>query len=153
MRSAEALTGLCHDALPVLIAVRCMLIGRVCAGGDSCSKCVGGTTLFLSDRSALACRPSLCIGAAQTQRSGHAGSSSSELTLPRAHEKVLSCQQRPYGRTSRRILQRLRRAAPGHVSCAQPVSRIVLAVHTCTERCREHPHSGSSVRCSGNDLR
>ena len=152
MRSAEALTGLCHDALPVLIAVRCMWIGRVCAGGDSCSNSVGGTTIFVSDRSLLTCWSSLCAGAAQTQRYGHAGSSSSWLTLPRAHKLVLLRQQQPYGRTSRRMLQRLRRVAPGHVPCAQSVSRFVLAVHTYTERCRERPVYGSRERWSGTDF-
>ena len=46
------------------------------------------------------------------------------------------------------MLQRLRKAAPGHFPCAQSVSRFVLAVHTYTERCRALPVYGSQERWS-----
>ena len=149
--SAGPPTDRCHVTLPDADRVRCLWIARVCAGGGSCSESFVGATIFASGRTPSTYRPSLCTGAAQARRSGFAASAPTRLTAPQAHESVLSCEQQPYGRASRRVLQRLRRAAPGRVPCALLVSRHVLAVRAHAERCREHPRSGSSDRWSGTE--
>ena len=140
-----------HDPLPGADRVRCPWIARACAGGGSYSESFVGSTIFVSGRSPSARWSVRCSGGAQRQRSGIAAIACTWLTVPRTHELVLLRQQRSYSRASRRVLQRLRRAASEHVPHAQLVSRIVLAARARAERCREHPRSGSSVRCSGTE--
>ena len=77
VRGAEAPTGLCHDTLPVLTAVRCVWIGRACAGVDpapnsSSSPC----SLGPADRLRLAGHP----GAREPPRRDDVG-------LPQAHAR------------------------------------------------------------------
>ena len=141
-----------QDPLPGADRVRCPWIARVCAGGGSYSESFVGSTIFVSGRSPSARWSVRCSGGAQRQRSGIAAIACTWLTVPRTHELVLLRQQRSYGRASRRVLQRLRRAASEHFPHAQLVSRIVLAARARAERCREHPRSGSRLRCSGTDF-
>ena len=141
-----------QDPLPGADRVRCPWIARVCAGGGSYSESFVGSTIFVSGRSTSARWSARCSGGAQRQRSGIAAIACTWLTVPRTHELVLLRQQRSYGRASRRVLQRLRRAASEHFPHAQLVSRIVLAARARAERCREHPRSGSRLRCSGTDF-
>ena len=152
VRSSKPPSDPCCDALPGADHVRCLWIARVCAGCGSCSESFVGTTIFASGRTPSTYRSSLCTGAAQARRSGFAASAPTRQTAPQAHESVLSCEQRPYGRASRCALQQLRRAAPGRVPCALLVSRHVLDVRAHAERCREHPRSGSQNRWSGADF-
>ena len=140
-RCLEALSGADHCAPPVDV--------RACAGGGSCSESFVDATIFAPDRTPSMCRPPRCPGAAQERRSGFAGSASTWLAVPRAHELVCLRQQRLHSRTSRCVLQRLRRAAPGCVACILLVSRFVYVARAHVERCREQPRSGSLARCSG----
>ena len=80
------------------------------------------------------------------------GSASTWLTAPMAHEWVLLRQQQPYGRMSRRLLQRLRTAASGHDPHAKLVSRSVLAARAHAKRYRAAPVCGSRLRWSGTDF-
>ena len=142
-------------SLQVLTAwrVRCPWIACACAGGGSYSESFVGSTIFVSGRSPSARWSVRCSGGAQRQRYGIAAIACTWLTVPRTHELVLLRQQRSYSRASRRVLQRLRRAASEHVPHAQLVSRIVLAARARAERCCEHPRSGSSVTCTALTLR
>ena len=124
----------------------------VCAGGCACSNIFVATPIFALGRPPLTYWSAQCKGAARARRSGVAAIACTWLTVPSTHELVLLRQHRSYSRASRLVLQRLRRAAPEHVPHAHLVSRVVLAARARAERCREHPRSGSSVRCSGTDF-
>ena len=141
------------DALHGLDAVRYLRDVRVCAAGGSFSDSCVCTSIFVFRRPTIVRWSAQCSRAAQVRRSDFAASSSTWLTVPCAHESVLFYQQRPYYRTSSRMLQRLRRAASGRVSCALLVSRHVLAVRAHAERCRAHLVCGSSVSCSWTECR
>ena len=141
-----------HDALPDVGAVCCLRNAHACAEGGSYSQALVGTTNFAPGRSPSTTRSSLCSRAAQDRLPGFTTSAPTRLTVLRAHHLVLICKQQPYSRASRHKLQRLRRAAPSCVLSALLVSLAVLSVHAHAARCREHPCSGSSDRCSGTDF-
>ena len=93
VRSVEAPTGLCHDTLLVLIAMRCTWIGRVCAGGGSFSKSFAGTTICAFGRSPSACWSSRCTRVARARPSGFTGSACTWLTVPHAHDSAPDLRQ------------------------------------------------------------
>ena len=152
VHSAATPTDRCHDTLPGADRVRCLWIARVCAGGGCYSESFVGSKIYASGRSPSTRWPARCPGDAQTRRSSFAAGAHGWLTVPSAHDLVLLCQQRPCSRTSSRMLERLRTAAPIRDPSVQLVSRFVLATCAHVKRCREHPRSGSSVRCSGTDF-
>ena len=110
----------------------------VCAGGCACSKSfVLTTTLCPPDR----LRPADHPDARELRRNDDltlAQSNCSWLTVSRAHESVLLCEQPPGKRASRCMLQRLKRAASWRIPCVLLVSRLVLAMCVHAERCRVH---------------
>ena len=152
MSRADPPTAPRFDALHGLDAVRYLRDVRVCAGGGSCPDYCVGTPIFVFRRPNIVCWSAQCSRAAQMRRSDFAASSSTWLTVPCAHESVLFYQQRPYYRTSSRMLQRLRRGASGRVSCVLLVSRDATAVRAHAERCRGPPVYGSLDRYSGTDF-
>ena len=138
-----------HDALPDVDAVCCLRNALVCAGCDSYSNTFVGSTIFVPGRSSLVGRPIPCSRTVKGRRSDFAGRPSTPLTALRVHDLMLFSRQQPNASTLSHRLERLRRAASlCHLSVLL-VSRFVLAACARAERCREHPRSGSSVRCSG----
>ena len=143
MRSADQPKYRCHSALPGHHRCCCLRNARACAGGGSFSQTFVGTTNFAFGRSPSMHGSSWCSRAATARRPGFTTSAPTRLTVPQAHDLVLICAHQPYGRASRRKLQRLRRVAPSCVLSALLVSLAALSVRAHAERCREHPRSGS----------
>ena len=141
--------------LPDVDAVCCLRNALVCAPAQDVTPTPipsVGSTIFVPGRSSLVGRPIPCSRTVKGRRSDFAGRPSTPLTALRVHGLMLFSRQQPNASTLSHRLERLRRAASlCHLSVLL-VSRFVLAACARAERCREHPRSGSSVRCSGTDF-
>ena len=113
----------------------------------------------------LSARRCMCL-ADRPHPAGHAGTRETrrrdDLALPQAHALGSRCRARmiwgpTFGKqpilwTSRRSLELLRRAGPGHGPHVLVVSRAAQAVRVHDKRRRVPPVCGSLVRCSGADF-
>jgi hypothetical protein len=113
----------------------------------------------------LSARRSMCL-ADRPHPAGHPGTRETrrrdDLALPQAHALGSRCRARmirgpTFGKqpilwTSRRSLELLRRAGPGHGPHVLVVSLAAQSMRAHAERCRAPPAYGSLVRWSGTDF-